>query len=238
MSSNRSFGGNVEMDGGLSSHTKHHSSPFFVSAVPSEMYFPKVLLSLLPSSSCPSSIANTTKESEKLKNKTCKKGGNQMKIITLLGLTAVFLYLPMNYQVSDRPYVSSDAIAQNMTWGIFKREKEEETKVDGKIRDILEKINASGMTRSNIQDFSPEEFSTLLVKVNKQGDVQVYVYVTDVNEGNISKLKENGLQVEIVNEKYKVVQGWLPFDRVEEVSELDFVVRITASAMVLQEPVQ
>ncbi len=151
-----------------------------------------------------------------------------MKIIKLLGLTAAMLYLPINDHAGDPFYISSDAIAQDISWGVFKKEKEGDTKIDGKIRDILVKINASGMTRSNVQDFSPEEFSTVLVKVNEQGEVQVYVYVTDVNEENISKLKENDLQVEIVNEKYKVVQGWLPFDRVDEVSKLDFVTKITA----------
>ncbi len=151
-----------------------------------------------------------------------------MKMIKLWGLTVVLVYLPIICPTGDSTSGSLDAKAQDLTWGLFKRDKDEDDKIDSKISAILQEMKEVGMTRRNIQDFSPERFSTPFVRVNKQGEVQVYVYVTAVNEENVSKLKEYDLQVEIVNEKYKVVQGWLPFDKVDKVSELDFVVKITA----------
>lgn len=150
-----------------------------------------------------------------------------MKKIKLLVLMTALLYLPIGYQSNNMFYYSLGAKAQDISWGFFSKEKKQDTKIDSTIREIMQKMKASGMTRSNIQDFSPEEFSSKFVRVNNEGEIQVYVYLKEANEENTSILEEKGLDFDIVNEKYKIVQGWLPFERVDEVSELDFVIKIT-----------
>jgi len=103
----------------------------------------------------------------------------------------------------------------------------EDSKLSSRIRETLTKMKTMGVTRSNVQDFNPQELSSPLVKLDESGNVQTYIHVSEVNEENLSQLEALGVGVEIANEKYKIVQGWVPFDKLEEVASLGFVIKVT-----------
>jgi subtilisin family serine protease len=103
----------------------------------------------------------------------------------------------------------------------------ENPKISSQITSVLEKMKSMGVTRSNVQDTKPQTLSTPIIKVDSSGNIQVYIYVTEVNDANLEQLKTLEVEIEITNAKYKIVQGWVPFDKMEEVANLSFVVKIS-----------
>ena len=59
------------------------------------------------------------------------------------------------------------------------------------------------------------------------GRVQVYVYAVTLGEGELTALKDQGLEVEVFNQNNGIVQGWLPIDNITAVAGLKFVRRIS-----------
>ena len=57
--------------------------------------------------------------------------------------------------------------------------------------------------------------------------VQVYVHAAVLGDRERKQLTDQGLEIEIVNASLGICQGWLPTDRLEAVSRLPFVNRIT-----------
>ncbi len=103
----------------------------------------------------------------------------------------------------------------------------EESKLGSRIRETLKRIKAMGITRENMKDFNPQELSTPLVRLDESGNIQTYIYLREVNEENLTRLESLGVRIEVANEKYGIVQGWIPFDKLGEVEDLGFVRKVT-----------
>ncbi|MCH8029422.1 MAG: S8 family serine peptidase [Candidatus Dadabacteria bacterium] len=103
----------------------------------------------------------------------------------------------------------------------------EDTKISPHISAVVELMSSMGITKSNVGEFEPRSLSTQLVKVNDEGDIQAYIYVEDVNESNLNELEGLGVAIELANDTYNIVQGWVPFDGFDAVAALDFVIKIT-----------
>lgn len=88
-------------------------------------------------------------------------------------------------------------------------------------------MNEMGITRYNFNSMNPRNLSTPLVKVDNSGNVEVYVHLNEVSDEDLKRLNEMGLDMEVLNENLKIVQGWLPYDAIEGASELGFVSKIT-----------
>ena len=101
-------------------------------------------------------------------------------------------------------------------------------KVNSAIRTVINAMVAQGITRQNAKELRASVFSNQFVKVNDQGNIQIYVYVDSVRTENINLLKSHEVIVEIVNENLKIIQSWIPFDRIYDVAQLPFVTRITS----------
>jgi hypothetical protein len=104
------------------------------------------------------------------------------------------------------------------------------SKLSPRLNGLLGKMEDMGASRDNIESLSPEDLSNQLVKVDKKGNVQVVIDYNDLDEGNLERLSALGLETEIVNEKYQIIQGWLPFDSIEQAGELGFVSKIAPPA--------
>ena len=65
------------------------------------------------------------------------------------------------------------------------------------------------------------------VRVDHQGNVQVYIYTDATDELSLSRLHNRGVRTELVNVGQGIVQGWVPVDRLTAVADLKFVTRIT-----------
>ena len=64
------------------------------------------------------------------------------------------------------------------------------------------------------------------LEVDGLGRVHVYVYATDVGAGTIQLLERHGLDVEIVNADFNIVQGWIAIERLESLASEPVVVKI------------
>lgn len=101
------------------------------------------------------------------------------------------------------------------------------TKISPSLTKVLDKMADTAALRNGAEGLSAEDFSTPLVKVDDEGNVQVYVHMSETSGGNIEQLKGIGLVPEITNDDLKIVQGWIPGGSVEKAAELGFVLRIT-----------
>jgi len=104
------------------------------------------------------------------------------------------------------------------------------SKLSPRLNGLLGKMEEMGANRDNIESLSPEDLSNKLVKIDKKGNVQVVINYNELDEGNMERLSALGLETEIVNEKYQIIQGWLPFDSIEEAGELGFISKIAPPA--------
>ena len=87
---------------------------------------------------------------------------------------------------------------------------------------VLQALKANGVTQKR-PERQPEAFSTPQVKVSPRGTIHTHLHVKAFNASYLAALESKGFELEIANAMLNLVQGWVPFDRVEEVAALDFV---------------
>jgi hypothetical protein len=88
---------------------------------------------------------------------------------------------------------------------------------------VLQALKANGVMAQKRPDRQPEAFSTPQVKVSPRGAIHAHLHVKAFNASHLAALESKGFELEIANAVLNLVQGWVPFDRVEEVAALDFV---------------
>ena len=71
-----------------------------------------------------------------------------------------------------------------------------------------------------------QHFSSPLVKVDQHARLHVYVELTAVDTEILDHLTAYQLEIELVNEEWHIVQGWLPFDRLGALAANERVLRI------------
>jgi hypothetical protein len=62
-----------------------------------------------------------------------------------------------------------------------------------------------------------------MMRINKDAEVQVYIFVTEVTEQNLSELQNAGVRIELQDKRQRIVQARIPVTRLEEVGALPFV---------------
>lgn len=105
--------------------------------------------------------------------------------------------------------------------------EKKDSKISSRIMLTVTKMKSLGMTKENASALHALSLSNPLVKVDESGNIQAYIYVQDTNKESISEIESIGVKIEIVSTKYNIIQGWIPFDKVEEVANLSFVKKIT-----------
>ncbi|MDH3598454.1 MAG: hypothetical protein OEU26_02305, partial [Candidatus Tectomicrobia bacterium] len=70
--------------------------------------------------------------------------------------------------------------------------------------------------------------SNPLVKVDAAARLHAYLYVYQLGEAEQAELRRHGVAIEIANDEFGIVQGWIPMQRLEPVAALGFVRRVTA----------
>lgn len=88
---------------------------------------------------------------------------------------------------------------------------------------VLQALKANGAMAQKRTERQPEAFSTPQVKVSPRGTIHARLYVKAFNASHLAALESKGFELEIANAVLNLIQGWVPFDRVEEVAALDFV---------------
>lgn len=103
-------------------------------------------------------------------------------------------------------------------------------KVSPKILDLLRELKRQEVTADNIERAHVEKLSNPFVRINKAGAIQTYIYVTSINQKSRESLKTLGVNIEVENEKLKIIQGWVPFDQFENIVKLPFVLKVQPPA--------
>lgn len=65
------------------------------------------------------------------------------------------------------------------------------------------------------------------VRSDAQGNIQVYVHVTDTSAEHLTVLGRHGLQNMLASPALRIVQGWVQPQKLASLAALPFVVRIT-----------
>ena len=99
-------------------------------------------------------------------------------------------------------------------------------KLNSSLKGISNKISNMIVTRGDAESTKLSSLSNPLIKIDDNGNVQVYLYCNEVSDSNLEELLSIGLIVEEVNEDLKIIQGWLPYENLEEAAEAGFVVKV------------
>ena len=99
--------------------------------------------------------------------------------------------------------------------------------VDSRLRAMIENMQALGITKENAKALGASSLSTAFVRVNDEASIQTFVYVRTFGDDEKALLEARDVAIEISNEKLGIIQAWIPFDKVYEIAELPFVIRIT-----------
>jgi len=104
------------------------------------------------------------------------------------------------------------------------RSEEKGAKVKGLLRLVREKVKQDLV----LGDSSPfSSYSNDFTRLKDDGTIHTYVHVQVADGATTQKLKDLGCRVELVSTKYKIVQCWAPLDKLDAISDLTEVVRIT-----------
>ncbi|MGH7332153.1 MAG: S8 family peptidase [Candidatus Rokuibacteriota bacterium] len=100
-------------------------------------------------------------------------------------------------------------------------------KVVSRLRGLMADFRAQGITAETApaKDVA-KRFSSAFLKVDEAGRVQVDVAVTDASEPSLDALRAHGLDIEIVNREFMIIQGWVPVEKLEALAGEGVVKRI------------
>ena len=84
-----------------------------------------------------------------------------------------------------------------------------------------------GVRRNNARELKVFTLSVEgVLRIDEDGSVQTYIFVAEASQPQITDLQSREVQGEVVNSDLNIIQGWIPFDRVEEIAALEFVQRV------------
>ena len=100
-------------------------------------------------------------------------------------------------------------------------------KIVSRLRALIADFQSLAITGANeaAQD-AAGRFSSETLKVDGAGRVQIYVWVTDTSELALDTLRRHGLDVEVVNEDFGIVQGWIAAENIEALAAELVVVKV------------
>ena len=101
-------------------------------------------------------------------------------------------------------------------------------KIVSSLRGLIDEFRVEGITRGNAAVLGTAgRYTTALRKVDDAGRVQVYVTVADTSPATLAALRQHDLDVEIVNDRFAIVQGWIPVDSLESMAAEPVVVKVS-----------
>jgi subtilisin family serine protease len=100
-------------------------------------------------------------------------------------------------------------------------------KIVSRLRGLIADFRTQGISSENAGDMGVAgRFSSPFLRVDAGGRVQVEVTVTDTSEANLDALRAHGLDIEIVNREFRIVQGWVAVEKLEALAGEGAVKRI------------
>jgi hypothetical protein len=99
------------------------------------------------------------------------------------------------------------------------------TRIDSRLQSVIENLRLAGITTENAGTLKAgTRFSTPFVKVDDRARVQVYLEIPRLRSEHAAALSP--AEIELTNVGLGLVQAWVPYEEIERISKLDFVVRV------------
>jgi len=99
-------------------------------------------------------------------------------------------------------------------------------KINQSIISVLLAIKDRKITRANAKAKNIFKLSNHRVHIDNNGEIQIYIHMISFGEDVFAQLRKNEVKIEITNKTLAIVQGWAPFDRIEDIAALAFVRQI------------
>ncbi len=96
-----------------------------------------------------------------------------------------------------------------------------ESKINAALREVMEKVATVS------EGAGASSLSTSRVRVDQQGNLHCYIYLTQMTETNIAAIQSRVAKFERLDETSKIIQGWLSPKQIDEIAKLEFVNQIT-----------
>jgi hypothetical protein len=96
-------------------------------------------------------------------------------------------------------------------------------KIDSSILRVIRKIHETTLADEARE---LESLSTPLLKIDNSGNLEIKLTVSTQTAEQLEQLEDLGMNVRLTLPKYGIVEGTLPYDRVETVAGLDFVLNV------------
>ena len=108
-----------------------------------------------------------------------------------------------------------------------RQEPKEKSNIDSVILRVLQDLEARGVTRDNANAIEVSSLSIEgVLQIDDDGNIQTYILLSEAGAEQANELVRLETQLEIARSDLNVIQAWVPFDRIRQISEFDFVKRI------------
>jgi len=141
---------------------------------------------------------------------------NRLSINVIIMAITIFYLLPSYYSSAEQSLKSFKS-----------KELDGSSKLNSSLKGIINEISEMAVSRENGQSLKLSDLSSPFMKIDDNGNVEVFLYCNEVSDENLEQLQSLGLIMEDMNEEYKIVQGWLPYENLESAAEMGFVVKVT-----------
>jgi len=156
---------------------------------------------------------------------------NPGKFISVLSLIFFLMFFPLKAQIKNVDSLI-EVINHSRSYEAIEKAKDKIPsylhKVDYKLLDVVRQVKLAGITHLNAENNNVHNrFSNQLVEVNDQANFHVKIYLKQLDENNINKLKAMGIIVQSAVNKYNQVFCWVPFDAIDALSKDNNILRIS-----------
>jgi hypothetical protein len=97
------------------------------------------------------------------------------------------------------------------------------SKIASSLQRAVQRMQQDGVTAANVTARHAERYSTPLVHVDTEGRVHTAILVTMFDAQVESVLTTHQVSIDRADAQTRLVQAWIPFDRLETVAALSFV---------------
>ena len=97
------------------------------------------------------------------------------------------------------------------------------SKIASPLQRVVQRMQQDGVTAANVTAHHAERYTTPLVHVDTEGRVHTAILVTMFDAQVESVLTTHQVAIEHADAQARLVQAWIPFDRLDTVAALPFV---------------
>jgi hypothetical protein len=122
--------------------------------------------------------------------------------------TSIFSYLILVIIL-----ISSCTTGNNST-----KKKKTQRKISASLHAVIEELQSKPENKEPVLTFVDKS-----VRINNQGEIQIYIQLYEIDESKLEDLKKHGVTIDIYDNQQKLVQGWASPHQIKIISELPFV---------------